>query len=331
MVLAALLLLGVNANAVTIDTVVIGDPGNAPDFNGYGSVGYSYRMSTYEVTNSQYVEFLNAKASVSDPFGLYNLSMATQPYAGIVRSGSPGNFSYAIKTNMGNKPVNYVSAHDAMRFANWLQNGQGSGSTETGAYDFTGGNVSTITRTANAQWFLPTASEWYKAAYYQPASAGGDADNYWTYATRSNSPPTVAFIVSPAADIANPGPNVVNYNDGVGIPTSVGTAGPQSASYYGTYDQTGNIAEVTESFFLLPTQVGGSRVNFPGYFGSNLTRLPAGVQVEQFATLDSFNDGFRLAAVIGVPEPSTIGMAVVGLIALAGVALRHARHRAILR
>ena len=27
-------------------------------------------------------------------------------------------------TNMGNKPVNYVSFFDAMRFTNWLENGQ---------------------------------------------------------------------------------------------------------------------------------------------------------------------------------------------------------------
>ena len=40
---------------------------------------------------------------------------------------------------MGNKPANYVSWFDAARFANWMHNGQGGGSTENGAYDMTVG------------------------------------------------------------------------------------------------------------------------------------------------------------------------------------------------
>ena len=35
--------------------------------------------------------------------------------------------------------MNYVSFYDALRFANWLNNGQGSGDTETGAYTLLGG------------------------------------------------------------------------------------------------------------------------------------------------------------------------------------------------
>jgi hypothetical protein len=35
---------------------------------------------------------------------------------------------------MADKPVNYVSFFDAMRFINWLHNGEGSGDTETSAY-----------------------------------------------------------------------------------------------------------------------------------------------------------------------------------------------------
>ena len=33
-----------------------------------------------------------------------------------------------------NKPVTYVSFFDAMRFTNWLHNGQGTGDTESGVY-----------------------------------------------------------------------------------------------------------------------------------------------------------------------------------------------------
>ena len=36
-------------------------------------------------------------------------------------------------------PVNYVDFYDALRFANWMNNGQGNGDTETGAYTLLGG------------------------------------------------------------------------------------------------------------------------------------------------------------------------------------------------
>ena len=62
---------------VTFDWAIVGNPGNAPDTlvmnkgsaadytTGYGSVGYTYQISKYDVTNSQYTQFLNA----ADPSG----------------------------------------------------------------------------------------------------------------------------------------------------------------------------------------------------------------------------------------------------------------------
>ena len=63
------------AEAVTIDMVTVGNPGNAPDtrYNGIsvGSVDHVYQIGKYEVTAGQYTEFLNAVAK-ADPNGLYN-------------------------------------------------------------------------------------------------------------------------------------------------------------------------------------------------------------------------------------------------------------------
>ena len=73
--------------AITIDTVPVGNRGNANDSTGYGGVSYDYRIGTTEVTNAQYVEFLNAVAA-TDPYGLYNTSMGSTTYGGITRSGS---------------------------------------------------------------------------------------------------------------------------------------------------------------------------------------------------------------------------------------------------
>ena len=140
----------VNVKAVTISTVPVGNAGNPADTEvmsdgttGYGSVSYLYRIGTTEVTNAQYVEFLNAVAA-SDPYALYEPAMGIFSFGGIVRSGVSGSFSYAVKAPFStytydNKPVSYVTWYDAIRFANWLHNGQGTGDTENGAYTLEGG------------------------------------------------------------------------------------------------------------------------------------------------------------------------------------------------
>ena len=63
---------------VVIPTVTVGDPGNAPDtrYNtpGWGGVGYTYWIGTYEVACAEYVEFLNHVAA-DDTYELYNTEM----------------------------------------------------------------------------------------------------------------------------------------------------------------------------------------------------------------------------------------------------------------
>jgi hypothetical protein len=153
--LAVAIFLTSTTRAVVIQTVPVGSPGNAPDSRimidgttGYGAIPYSYRIGTFDIANAQYAEFLNAKASAADPYGLWNSRMdPNAPSPGteggaIYRSGS-GPFSYSVKPGYSNKPVIYVSWYDAIRFVNWLQNGQGNGDTETGTYSITnGGNNS---------------------------------------------------------------------------------------------------------------------------------------------------------------------------------------------
>jgi formylglycine-generating enzyme required for sulfatase activity len=328
--IVVLMTLATQARAVTIDTVGVGNPGNPSDTDHgtgrlRGAVAYDYRIGTYEVTNSQYVEFLNAKAA-SDPLGLYSEVMASDFRGGITRSGSDGSYTYAVKTDMGNKPVNRVNWYDSMRFANWLQNGQGSGDTETGTYTLLGGtpipsNGVNIPRNAGAAWVLPTENEWYKAAYYQPAAQGGDADGYWYYPTASNSEPTVASA-SAIGDISNPGANVANYLRGAdwngqdGNVTTVGSAGPLSTSFYGTFDQAGNVDEwvetVTPGFaFKLGGQwFSGSGIQTPSEPGSD------GPSAER----DTL--GFRVAL---VPEPSTFLLSSLACSTLCALAWRRAR------
>lgn len=311
---------------------------NNPDGLGFGAVDYDFRIGTYEVTNEQYAEFLNAVAA-SDPYKLYHNQMGDNFRGGITRTGTNGNYVYAAKDAMGNKPVNYISYYDAVRFANWLHNGQGSGSTETGAYNL--GQVNSngepldpanVTRQPGAIWFLPSENEWYKAAYYQPASAGGDTDDYWLYSTRSNTIPTIAQAVNVAGpnlgDIANPGANVMNMNRGAnwnttvgGNVTTVGSAGPLSQSYYGTSDQGGNLWEWTEESIE-----GGTYHQARGGSFYDVTSNPnANGRYFYQSGLDSLTMGFRVATVTAVaPEPSSLALA---LVAAAGGLLAVRRRR----
>src|SRR5262245_47576131 len=161
------LLITSSASAVSMDWTPIGDFGNAADSTGFGAVAYSYSIGTYEVTNGQYAEFLNAKAA-SDPLGLYNTGMGSGT-GGIPRAGVSGSFTYSAIAGRQDMPVNFVSFFDGLRFANWLSNGQGVGDTETGSYTLLGGtaipsNGFTVTRDAGATIVLTSEDEGYKAA-----------------------------------------------------------------------------------------------------------------------------------------------------------------------
>ena len=64
----------------------MGNAGNAGDVQPqgtFGSVPYTYRIGKYEVTNAQYVDFLNHV----DPTGTNELGLYDNLMAGLVRGG----------------------------------------------------------------------------------------------------------------------------------------------------------------------------------------------------------------------------------------------------
>jgi formylglycine-generating enzyme len=180
------------AQVVALEWVIVGDQGNAGDpqptctqcgpSTTFGAVSYPYAISKFEITNQQYVDFLNAVAA-SDPKELYNFEMGLEEpplpfYGGIVQEGTAGSFTYRVVPGRANKPVNYVGWYDALRFANWLHNGrpagpQGPTTTEDGAYTITFAGIlaNSIVRNPGAQYSVPTENEWYKAASYRAATA----------------------------------------------------------------------------------------------------------------------------------------------------------------
>jgi sulfatase modifying factor 1 len=305
--LVAALLVALPAGAVNIQYVAVRDANNPPDTAtncldappDCGSVPYDYAIGKYEVTNGQYAEFLNAVAA-SDPLALYSPSMGSDATAGgITRSGSDGSYTYTAKAGFENKPVTYVVFWDALRFANWLDNGQPRGAedtttTEDGAYQISALGITdnTITRQFGAVVFLPSENEWYKAAYYDPALPG-----YFVYPAGTDAGTTCAAPGS--------APNTANCDQAMGALTDVG-AYTGSASPYGTFDQGGNVWEWNEqvpSGFAARSFRGGS-------WGDSASFLAA-----SSPNYDSPEDengvlGFRVARL--VPEPAHALLVLTG-------------------
>jgi formylglycine-generating enzyme len=306
---------------ITIPTVTVGNVDNAADSSGYGAVGYSYAISTYEVTNTQYSAFLNAVATTTDTFSLYNTSMGSSQFGGINRTGGSGSYVYETKSGFENKPVNYVSFWDAARFANWLNNGQGGASTETGSYTL--GNVtnpvnSSVTRTVGANWVVASENEWYKAAYYDPTKNGG-VGGYWLHATQSDTlGNNTAFSAT----------NGANYNDGdyanggfSGPGTTDVGAYANADSFYGTFDQGGNVWEWND------TQLSSTRRGLRGgSWDVSEDYLRSSSRGGLGATNELDSIGFRVASLAPIPEPSTFG-AAMGAMALGVVMMRRRKAR----
>ncbi len=314
-----------SAHAVTIDMVTVGDPGNAADTTTYGTVADSFRISKHEMTIGQYTDFLNAVAQ-SDPYSLYNTSMASDlNLAGISRAGSGGSYTYSVLNNgglSGNRPITYVSWFDAARFANWMHNGQGTGSTETGAYTLVGGQTSGTAPAKNlgAQFYIPTENEWYKAAYYK---GNGTNAGYWDYATQSDTAPgnTIGSGVNQANYFA--GDYAVtqsaSYSGSQNYLTDVG-AFSNSQSAYDTFDQSGNVYEWND----LTGTAGSFRGLRGGGWPNGLSNLLSSARGESVPSGEGIQIGFRLASPVPVPEPSTWVMALAGL-ACGGYSLFHRR------
>ncbi len=243
---------------VTIETVIVANPGNPGEWRGEshggdgpdricGAVNYIYEIGILEVTAGQYTEFLYAVAR-TDTYGLYDLAMWENVCAcGIERTGSPGDYVYSVAADWAERPATFVSWGDAARFANWLHNGQPTGAqdlstTEDGSYYLNGAmrdaELLAAVREPDATWVIPSEDEWRKAAYYDGGSA-----TWYDYPTGTDSQPS-GVLIDP-----DPGNNANFWEDrfggAIGSPYWRTTVGEfeNSGSPYGTFDQAGNVWE----------------------------------------------------------------------------------------
>jgi formylglycine-generating enzyme required for sulfatase activity len=291
-------------------------------------VDYSYQIGKYDVTIGQYAAFLNAvDPNGENPNGIWNSQMQNNSnIVGILYdeqdvAGSKYSVYGPNGTTHGqsgaNRPITYVSWFDAARFANWMTNGQGSGSTETGAYTLNGatsGNA--VAANPGAAFRLPTENEWYKAAYYSPNYGGVGSPGYYKYATQSDS--------APGNQIGSTA-NQANYNTGAGYSvtqsgdydsnqnylTDVG-AFSGSESFYGTFDQSGNVFQWNDRDGLASS--GSSRGLRGGdWFSNSGFDLSSSSSDSGVPSREYYNRGFRLASPAASPsavpeiDPNSLG------------------------
>jgi formylglycine-generating enzyme required for sulfatase activity len=317
------------ASAVTIDFRTIGNPGNPGNTvsgtagpsspSGLGAVSAVFQMAATETTNAQYAAFLNAvDPNGTNPRGVYVLSMGTSARGGITFTGTaPSGTKYSVRTgaptgapagsSYGQMPVNFVTWFSAARFVNWLNNGQPSGtsaaaSMEIGAYTLnsaTSGNI--VARNANAQVFLPSVNEWYKAAFYS-----GTGSTYTLYQTKSNAVPTATVSNFTLA-------NAANYANASTMPMNVGSY-VNARSAYGMFDMLGNVAEMTDNSGFPASS--SYRALGGGWGGLASAWDAKSSPVSQLGTFSNQSYGFRVAA---VPEPGTIALAGLGIASLFGL------------
>jgi len=314
------------AQSISMSYVTVGNPNNATDpatGSSYGSVSYTYDIGKYDVTDSQYATFLNDV----DPTGANSLALFSPQgdaeFGISVNLAAASGSKYSVISGYANMPVVDVDYWDTLRFVNWMNNGEGNASTETGAYTLIGGNTDGYGTPSNASslltnpqhnigatvW-LPSENEWYKAAYYDPAN-----ETYSTYATQSNTAP--GNIIGNGSNEANyvtaNGDFSVtqssSYNSSQNYLTATGTFSG-SKSYYGTYDQSGDVYnwEATTFSSAYPVLRGGGWSNFLPYYVSSSDRG----YISPSYTVGDF--GFRVAT---VPEPNSIMLILAGVAGLA--------------
>jgi formylglycine-generating enzyme required for sulfatase activity len=308
---------GAGINQFSFDFVTIGNPGNPADTTGApnpaGSVPYAYRMGKYEISRKM-IENANAEGGLG-------ITMHAMDF--VVGGTRPA------------MPATGISWNEAARFTNWLNTSQGF----PAAYKFSeqpgdpgynagsdielwepgdaGYDANNLFRNSRARYFLPSAHEWYKAAYYDP-NANGGAGGYWDFATGSDAEPV------PIASGTELGSSVWSQAFEQG-PSDITQAG--GLSPYGTMAQGGNVFEWDETASG-PTNLrairGGSWLyDFSDYM-SALERYSDLNVTSPTSSADHW--GFRVAS--SIPEPGTWLLGLLSAGGLLGALLLKKRSQA---
>ena len=274
---------GSGANTFDIEFVKIGDPGNLPDTTGNpnpaGTVAHAYRIGKFEISEDM-----------------------------IAKANAEGGLGITKDTRGADKPATSVSWNEAARFVNWLNTSTGfppaykfavqpgevgyssNANAQLWSIGDAGFDPNNLYRNSLAKFLLPSADEWYKAAYYDPT--GGV---YYNYPTGSDTAPTGVNSGTAA------GTAVYTRPFGQG-PADIMLAG--GLSPYGTRGQGGNVFELEETDFnLLNGPTSDARGLRGGYWSSGALNLSSSNRLNGLPTGGNNVTGFRVAL---IPEPSTV-------------------------
>ena len=302
----------------------IGSPGNAPalpdqfprllDYGeagraGFGRVDYTFRLTQTEVTNTQWLEFVQAYASVH-PDEAFSIELTGDNIFPVVLD--PLNPRYAIIPGE-EQAASTMGWFYAARFCNWLHNGKAITveAFATGAYDMASFvQVGTgalwegrFQRLPGARFWIPSVHEWTKGMHFDPHRYGPEAPGYWLYPTSSDTPPVPGAPGTPGAQTGAgmyPYPSPWRY-------FPVGSY-PDAQSPWGLLDGSGGEREWVEAMFdrathsSIPTR--GSQAPAPSL--SQSAAREDELSEFQFRFPVSSSPGLRLASTI----PSSGGLCV---------------------
>ncbi|MGP1309744.1 MAG: hypothetical protein ACTS27_06065 [Phycisphaerales bacterium] len=293
----------------------IGDPGNpdyafkefpGDDFEYFGGVDRTYRMSTTEMTGGQWHEFVLAYAPyVGDQWN-------TSTFGGNshwIGDGADGVPQYTLFSDPQARVQ--VGWRFAARYCNWLHNGKPTGPDvpqwifETGAYDtstFTSNPDGSVndqaTRSPGAKFWIPSRDEWVKAAYWDPNRYGEGQGGYWEQPYASDDP----AATGPASQggETNAGPII----EGTGY--LVGSYADADAPW-GLLDVSGGESEWLEDFQFGYPRDRLRKGSWAGmgefyYLFDEIQTTRVGAVTGSLATL-------RIAAVVPSPSATTILLA----------------------
>jgi formylglycine-generating enzyme required for sulfatase activity len=268
----------------------------------YGAVDTYYEIGKYEVTVDQFNAFRNS------PEG-----QAARTDGSVLEDywsdGTDGSRNVG-----GDAPVVNVSLNEAMQYCNWLT----SGDPERGAYTFidgTAGTYALIDRDAaaatldgnNGNWVyvLPTENEWYRAAYRRPDGSG--------FSDFSNGADDSTQNETPIAKVDDSNADYTEWTTGWNYDTKqMRDAGFGTMEQNGTFNMNGNVFEWLEQVvygsdaFVFTAQRGGTAMKDYAFMASGYRE--GGLRPWQ----DDYDIGFRIARVVPIPEPMTIGLAMIG-------------------
>jgi len=171
-------------NTVVYNNLTIVDPRSELNL---GLVNNNYMISKYLVTNAEYCEYLNIVDANGTNKEIFDYRMDLSPIGGIHLKQSfenpTSNNHYIVKSNMGNKPVAFITWTMAAKYCNWLHHDKTSTYTliNNGVYNL---NQISSNRSISGNYFLPTNNEWHKAALYDPVN-----DTYLKFSTSHETPP----------------------------------------------------------------------------------------------------------------------------------------------